>query len=470
MPIHPSGTLINNRYEVVQGPHEKRSLAGGMGLVYLCVDHGDDKRPVALKTFRPELLSNRDARDRFLREGTTWVELGYHPHIVRCYEVFKESVGADLFISLELIAAAEGKTDASLRSWLTPSKPLNVVQALLFGINIVRGMLHATSTIRGLVHWDLKPENILVGRDWIARITDFGLVDAAHQLKSDWQSNTDDTSAHIRTQFTRGITGTPFYMAPGQWAGDKLDERTDIYAFGCVLYEMICGTFAVTGKSLEELKGSHCQGNLSPIQSYIPDPVCDLIRNSLAMNAADRYTDWSALLTTLTDTYRAICGEPTPAMVINKADHRFGAIARGWSYNAIGLSYHDIGKFTVACDYFEQVRTIACQHHDRQLEGVALGNLGIAYFQLGNARHAIPFFEGHLAIARNLGNRHGERTALGNLGNAYRQLGDMRHAIALFEQCLDILGELGDRPAWRRPNPEQSGNYLPSIRRHPLRN
>ncbi len=79
MTIYPSGTLIANRYEVVQGPREKPSLAGGMGLVYLCVDHAENGRPVALKTFRPELLPDRAARDRFLREGTTWVQLGKHP-------------------------------------------------------------------------------------------------------------------------------------------------------------------------------------------------------------------------------------------------------------------------------------------------------------------------------------------------------------------------------------------------------
>lgn len=88
MAIYPSGTLIANRYEVVQGPIEKRSLAGGMGIVYLCFDH-EEQRPVALKTFKPEYLPDRAARDRFLREGTTWVNLGNHPHVVRCYQVLR---------------------------------------------------------------------------------------------------------------------------------------------------------------------------------------------------------------------------------------------------------------------------------------------------------------------------------------------------------------------------------------------
>jgi len=418
--IYKSGTIINNRYEVVQGPNEKTSLAGGMGLVYLCVDHGEDKRPVALKTFRPELFSNRDARDRFLREGTTWVELGYHPHIVRCYNVFKVDVGSEVFFSLELIAAAEGKADASLRSWLTPGKPLDVSQALLFGIHIVRGMLHATNTIPGLVHRDLKSENILVGRDGIARITDFGLVNAAYQMNSDWQPDTNDKSSHIRTQLTRGITGTPLYMPPEQWTGDKLDQHTDIYAFGCILYEMICGTFAVTGKSLDELKQSHCQGKLSAIPSAIPSPVRDLIECSLAINAADRYADWSALLTALVDAYCMISGKPAPVMLTNQTDHRVEAIATGWSYNAIGVSYCDIGKIDVACHYFKRVLTIAGQLNDYELEAAGLANLGAAHRLLGAPHQAISYNEKSLAISHRLDDPSGTGRALGNLAVIYK--------------------------------------------------
>ncbi len=72
--------IIANRYEVV------KTRAGGMGVVYLCLDRQED-RPVALKTFRPEYLSDRNARDRFLREGTIWTELGRHPYVVRAYRI-----------------------------------------------------------------------------------------------------------------------------------------------------------------------------------------------------------------------------------------------------------------------------------------------------------------------------------------------------------------------------------------------
>ncbi len=177
MQFYPSGTRIAGRYEVAGRP-----LMGGMGIVYLCFDH-QEQRPVALKTFRPEFLPDRAARDRFLQEGETWVRLGKHPHIVRCYEVFQDSPRPEVYLALELIAKEEGRRDASLRAWLTPGQPLPAEQALLIALQIARGMTHAAETIPGFVHRDLKPENVLVGADRLsnaainrARVTDFGLV------------------------------------------------------------------------------------------------------------------------------------------------------------------------------------------------------------------------------------------------------------------------------------------------------
>src|SRR5512136_103484 len=175
MYLYPPGALIAGKYEVASRP-----LMGGMGIVYLCLDH-QTQRPVALKTFRPEYLPDRAARDRFLREGTTWVNLGTHPHIVRCYNVLH--LDPVVFLVLELVAKEQGREDASLRSWLAPGRPLPLDQALLFALQIARGMKHATDVIPGFVHRDLKPENILVGADRLAnananrvRVTDFGLA------------------------------------------------------------------------------------------------------------------------------------------------------------------------------------------------------------------------------------------------------------------------------------------------------
>ena len=177
MSIYPPGARIANIYEVASRP-----LMGGMGLVYLCFDH-QRQHPVALKTFRPEFLPDRTARDRFLREGTTWVKLGAHPHIVRAYGVERIGDGREVYLVLELVAKREGHKDASLRPRLIPGRPLPVEQALLFALQVTRGMAHATAVIPGFVHRDLKPENVLIGVDTLPgtkvnrlRVTDFGLA------------------------------------------------------------------------------------------------------------------------------------------------------------------------------------------------------------------------------------------------------------------------------------------------------
>ena len=101
MKFYAPGTRIAGRYEIASRP-----LVGGMGIVYICLDREED-RPVALKTFKPEYLPNRAARDRFLWEGTTWVDLGAHPHVVRCYDVLY--IDPEVYLVLELVAKEPGR-------------------------------------------------------------------------------------------------------------------------------------------------------------------------------------------------------------------------------------------------------------------------------------------------------------------------------------------------------------------------
>jgi serine/threonine protein kinase len=285
-----------------------------MGIVYLCFDH-EDQRPVALKTFKPEYLPDRAARDRFLREGTTWVNLGRHPHIVRAYGVERVGDGREVYLVLELVAEEQGREDASLRSWLTPGQPLPVETALLFALQIARGMAHAAVTIPGFVHRDLKPENVLVGADWLAgkgvnrlRVTDFGLVKVV--AESQVASITGMGKADLgQVQFTRGA-GTPLYMAPEQWRGEAVTVATDVYALGCILVEMLAGRRPVEGHSLKELERAHCAGDLRPIPAGLPGDVRALLARCLAMDAGERYSDWDAVEAALVAAYEQAAGLP----------------------------------------------------------------------------------------------------------------------------------------------------------------
>lgn len=446
--VYRSGNVIANRYEVVQGPGEKPSLAGGMGLVYLCVDHAENGLPVALKTFRPEFLSNRNARDRFLREGTTWVQLGKHPHVVRCHQVIKADIEPEVFCALELVAATEGKRDASLRSWLTSGKPLSVEQSLLFALHIARGMKHATKKISGLVHRDLKPENVLVGSDGNARVTDFGLVNVIQYVDSNLQipSGKDKKKTAKRTKLTRGIVGTPQYMAPEQWANDSIDERTDIYAFGCILYEMLVGSFMINLRNIKELERAHKQGIASKARfpQNLPCEVVAFVKHCLAQMIEARPANWEEVEDVLEKHYNATTGKNLSSEMEIGQDTRDEKLKAGWSFNAIGMSYYEISKFMVAVNYHERALVIGRTEEDQRLIAAAFCNIGNAYLQLGEFKRAIEYHEKHLSLARKISDRRGEGTALGNLGNAYRESGDAIHSIELYNQHLDISKEIGD--------------------------
>lgn len=440
MDIYRTGTRLANRYEIVAGPAEKRSLLGGMGIVYLCYDHEAD-RPVALKTFQPQFLPDRAARDRFLREGTTWVTFGHHPHIVHCYGVERLSHGTELFLVLEQVAPAPGKAGASLRDWLQPGQPLPLETALLFALQIARGLAYAGQQVDGFVHRDLKPGNVLVGADSLpgwpvnrVRVTDFGLVAAL--AGGDPLSGDEAPAASLQqVQLTRGWVGTPQYMAPEQWQGKPVSVATDIYALGLILYELVSGRPATTARSLAGLQEAHCRGALTPLAADTPAEIAALIVRCLALAPAARYQSWTAVETALAAAYRAVSGGKglLPAPVGAAALDRAERLAAGWAQNSLGASYIDIGQPAVAVGYFERVRAVGQVEEEPELLAAGLGNLGSAYFQLGDARRAIDYYEQSLVIARETGDRVGEGTALGNLGGAYLQLGDARRAIGCFE-------------------------------------
>ena len=459
MPFYPSGTRIAGRYEVAGRP-----LIGGMGIVYFCFDH-QEQRPVALKTFKPEFLPDRAARERFLEEGITWVRLGKHPHIVRCYQVFNDSPRPEVYLALELIAKEEGRRDASLRAWIIPGQPLPAEQALLIALQIVRGMRHAAETLPGFVHRDLKPENVLVGADRLSnaainrvRVTDFGLVKGLRAEQAPAAGATDLTTAATRLTRVGALLGTPAYMAPEQWEGADVSVQADIYALGCVVGEMLTGRLLVQGGTLDALRRAHQDGEAWAAVRVVALPTLrDFLAGCLATEPGGRYRDWAMLETALAAVYSRVVGWPTPPVEAGGALNRAERVAAGWSFSDIGASYLAMGNAKAALDYFEHARQAGLAEGERQLEAAGFTHLGGAFIQLGNAQRAVEFYEQALGIHRRIGAmfteghpewkaaRHGESTDLTGLGLAYADLSDARRAIGYYEQAVAISREIGDR-------------------------
>ena len=218
---------------VLPGGYEIRDVRwGGMGVVYL-VYSPEAALPFAVKTFQRQFLMSYEAQERFKREVRSWLRLGDHPHIVQA--LFVDVIDSMPHLFMEYV---DGR---SLLERIGGS-PLPLGTVLDYAIQICRGMQYAHSVHR-LIHRDLKPSNIMVSVDGCAKVTDFGLVKALDASEEPTSPSEGNAPLHrFSLCVTHGSMGTPEYMAPEQWAsGSTADERTDIYAFGVVLYEMLCG-------------------------------------------------------------------------------------------------------------------------------------------------------------------------------------------------------------------------------------
>jgi serine/threonine-protein kinase len=202
---------LADRYRI-----ERELGAGGMATVYLAEDLRHHRK-VALKVLRPELAAVIGA-DRFLHEITTTANL-QHPHILGLHD--SGQVDGTVFYVMPFVAGE------SLRERLTREKQLPVDTAVRIAREIASALDYAHR--QGVIHRDIKPENILL-HDGSALVADFGIALAA------------SAGGSTRMTETGMSLGTPSYMSPEQAMGERvLDARTDVYALGCVLYEMLSG-------------------------------------------------------------------------------------------------------------------------------------------------------------------------------------------------------------------------------------
>ena len=268
MPL-TTGARIGS-YEVVA-----RIGAGAMGEVYRAVDT-DLKRSVAIKMLPDGFASDADRLARFQREAEILASLN-HPHIAHVYGL--EKGGGRLGLVMELV---EGPTLAER----IKDGPLAVDEALAVAQQIAEAL--ETAHDRGVIHRDLKPANIKVRPDGRVKVLDFGLAKLAEPERAG-----DSVAATVSAPFqTRdgAMLGTPAYMAPEQITGSTVDRRADIWAFGCVLYEMLTASRAFDGASVPEMLAAvlGSDPDWSRLPASVPTAVRRLLRGCLVRDPRQR--------------------------------------------------------------------------------------------------------------------------------------------------------------------------------------
>jgi predicted ATPase/tRNA A-37 threonylcarbamoyl transferase component Bud32 len=284
-PVTRLNAALEGRYVI-----ERELGRGGMATVYLA-DDIKHERKVALKVLKPELAA-AVGPERFVREIKTTAGLR-HPHILPLYD--SGEADGHLFYVMPVV---EGE---SLRDRLDRETQLPVADAVRIAVEVADALDYAHG--RGVVHRDIKPDNVMLenGR---AVVADFGIAYAA--------SGSDEGKLTV----TGMALGTPDYMAPEQAGGEEVDARSDQYALGCMVYEMLAGSPPFTGATPLAIMARHAVDpvpTLTTVRPTVGQQVSDAIERALAKVPADRFgtiAEWRDAMT-ITDSDPKISPEPS---------------------------------------------------------------------------------------------------------------------------------------------------------------
>jgi serine/threonine protein kinase len=244
-----AGKEIAGRYRII-----KKLGEGGMGAVY----RGEQislKRAVAVKLLRPELGSNQLILRRFNAEAEAVAKLS-HPNTVNIFD-FGQDADGSLFIAMEFI---EGR---SLREAIQKEGAFSIQRALAVALQVAASLSDAHA--HSIVHRDLKPDNVMLqdrGKQKdVVRVLDFGIAKLRDDSRATQMAMTQDGD----------MLGTPQYMAPEQIKGEAIDGRTDIYALGCLIYEMVTARLPYEAPSIMAMLSKHLLEDVVPPSQRRPD-------------------------------------------------------------------------------------------------------------------------------------------------------------------------------------------------------
>lgn len=282
------GRHLDGRYQV-----ESRIASGGMATVYVARDTRLD-RTVAVKVMHPNLADDETFVARFIREARSAARLS-HPNVVAVYDQGDDD--STVYLAMEHVRGRTLRDVLLERGRLAPREALEVAERLLSAL--------AAAHHAGMVHRDIKPENVLISDEGRVKVADFGLARAV--------------AASGQTRSTGVLIGTVAYLSPEQVQRGAADARSDVYAAGIVLYEMLVGEVPFRAETPIAVAYQHVHADVprpSARLPQLPGPVDDLVRHATCRAAEDRPADAAELLAEVVRARRELPDEPPDGFAV----------------------------------------------------------------------------------------------------------------------------------------------------------
>ena len=305
------GRTLDGRYRVV-----RRLADGGMATVYLAVDERLG-REVALKVMRPHLVHDESFVTRFRREARSSASLS-HPNVVAVFDQGEDA--GSIFLAMEYVPGKTLREVLRDEGPLSPRAALDVLDAVLLAL--------AEAHRKGLIHRDVKPENVLLNENGTVKVADFGLARAV--------------SSHTVTSTSGLLLGTVAYLSPEQVERGIADARSDVYAAGLMLFEMLTGTKAFTGETAIHVAYQHVHGGV-PVPSGrvagLPPALDDLVAVATARDPDERPADAGEFLELVRRTRATL----SPAALDGRPAGAAAAIAASVPTSTTAMPVHGAG-------------------------------------------------------------------------------------------------------------------------------
>lgn len=395
---YKAGDSIGGRFAVEAYQH------GGHGDIYFCYDYQEHGLYV-LKTIRQGTAFDFE----FNREIDVWIELKKHPNIVQCFGI--ETVEHTRFLVMEWVGdntvsqditlkyfkldlqkkypnfleyenltenqpsainISEKKFKSNLAEWLVAGA-LDLKFTLSVAIDICVGLNYAYDRPNSIVHRDLKPDNILITEQRRAKITDFGIAIITH---------IDALENETR------LRGTAYYRAPEQWRGERVDTRSDIYAIGCIIYEMLRGQKAFAGFDKNEMRAAHEHGPIPALPAQFPPHLNRIVQQCLAKERYNRFSSPANLLAELCQLYQELFAEPPPGAQNNEALIKLSIT----DYNRLGGAHDELRNYEQSLNYYNEALQLTPD------DPATYHNRGNTYSRLGKFDQAIQDYTKALSL------------------------------------------------------------------------